>query len=203
MTHDARGGKLWRGVRWFVPLGVTVAIIGIIALFAYGLVRSAQGSTLVSDIAAGKKPSAPAFRLQAFWPPAGPPSPAVARAIRGGALDLGRLRGHPVVVTFWASWCVACRAEAKLLVEAAATNTRVVFVGIDVQDLRGDAVSFLRRYGITYTAVWDKTNSTYENYGLTGVPETYYLNAHGRIVAHDAGAVSAESLTAGIQEAMR
>ncbi|MEP6641895.1 MAG: TlpA disulfide reductase family protein [Gaiellales bacterium] len=190
-----------RGFRWFVPLGIALALIGVIALFAFGLIKSAQGTNLVSDIAAGKKPSAPALSLQAFWPTGSPPSPAVARAIKGGVLELDRLRGHPVVVNFWASWCIACRAEAKLLTTAAATNPRVVFIGVDVQDLRSYAIGFLSHYGVTYTAVSDKTNSTYESYGLTGVPETYYLDRHGRIVAHDPGAVSVASLHGGIRKA--
>jgi len=182
-------------------LGVALALIGVVALFAYGLIASSRGSTLVSEIAAGKKPAAPEFNLESFWPPGGPPTSLVAKAIRGGALDLRILRGHPVVVNFWASWCIACRAEAKLLVVEAATHPGVVFIGVDVQALRGDATGFLRRYSVTYTAVWDKTNSTYENYGLTGVPETYYLDRQGRIVAHDPGPVSSASLTAGIREA--
>ena len=200
-TGEGATARAWRGLRWFVPVVTTLAVTGVIALFAYGLVKSSQGATLVSDIAAGQKPAAPGFRLEAFWPPGRPPSPAVGRAIENGMLDLRAVRGHPVVLNFWASWCVACRAEAKLLVAAAAADPRVVFIGVDVQDLRGDAVGFLRRYGITYTAVWDKTNSTYEDYGLTGVPETYYLDRRGRIVAHDPGVVSEQSLAAGIQRA--
>jgi cytochrome c biogenesis protein CcmG/thiol:disulfide interchange protein DsbE len=181
----------------------TLALIGVVGLFAYGLVRASQGSTLVSEIAAGREPAAPEFKLESFWPPGAPPSPAVADAIHDGALDLGGLRGHPVVLNFWASWCVACRAEAKLLVAAAAANPRVVFIGVDVQDLRGDAIGFLRRYSVGYTAVWDKTNSAYENYGLTGVPETYYIDRRGRIVGHDAGPVSDTSLAVGIGKAIR
>jgi cytochrome c biogenesis protein CcmG/thiol:disulfide interchange protein DsbE len=104
-------------------------------------------------------------------------------------------------VNFWASWCIACRTEARLLTSAAASNPRVLFIGIDIQDLRGSAIGFLRRYGVTYTAVSDKTNSTYENYGLTGVPETYYVDNRGRIVAHDPGIVTLQTLQAGIQAA--
>jgi len=200
-ARKGAAARAWRSLRWLVPVVTALAVTGVIALFAYGLVKTSRGSTLVSAVAAGQKPAAPEFRLEAFWPPARPPSPAVGRAIKNGMLDLRGLRGHPVVVNFWASWCVACRAEAKLLVAAAAAHPRVVFVGVDVQDLRGDAVGFLRRYAITYTAVWDKTNSTYEDYGLTGVPETYYLDRRGRIVAHNPGVVSERSLAAGIREA--
>ena len=204
-TSSANGvsAALWRAFRWFLPLGASLAIIGVIALFAYGLIKSSQGTTLVSEISAGKKPAAPEFKLEAFWPPGGPPSQTVARAIGTGALDLRRLQGHPVILNFWASWCVACRAEAGLLTQAAAANPHVVFVGVDVQDLRSDARSFLRRYHVTYTAVSDKDNSTYESYGLTGVPETYYIDGRGRIVGHDPGAVSFESLNAGIRDASR
>ena len=194
---------IWRGARWLAPLAVSLAVIGVVALFAYGLLKASRGPNLVSDIAAGSKPTAPEFKLESFWPPGGASSPAVAAAISDGTLDLHRLRGHPVLVNFWASWCVACRAEAKLLNAAAATNPGVVFIGVDVQDLRGDALGFLRRYRVTYTAVWDKTNSTYEDYGLTGVPETYYIDPRGRIVGHDPGAVSATSLAAGIRKAIR
>lgn len=189
------------GLRWLLPLAASLAVIGLIALFAYGLIRAARAGTLVSEIAAGKRPAAPEFKLEPFWPPTGSQTPTVAHAIHAGALDLARLRGHAVVLNFWASWCVACRAEAGVLTSAAATNPSIAFVGVDVQDLRGDAIGFLRRYHVTYTAVSDKTNSTYENYGLTGVPETYYIDAHGRIVAHDPGAVSIQSLTAGIRKA--
>ena len=198
MTGTAR---IWRGLKWLVPITSTIAVMGVIAVFAYGLVKVAHGSTLVSEVAAGKKPPAPGFMLESFWPTTGPPSAAVASAIQNGTLDLNRLRGHPVVLNFWASWCIACRAEATILGGAAATNPRVVFVGVDVQDLRGDAIGFLRRYGVTYTAVWDKTNSTYVNYGLTGVPETYYIDRRGQIVAHDTGAVSETSLALGIRKA--
>lgn len=192
-----------RRMRWFPPLAAALGIVGVLALFTYGLVKSSEGTTLVSQIAAGKKPLAPEFKLEVFWPQSGSPTRAVASASPGGVLDLNRLRGRPVVLNFWASWCVACRAEAALLNTAAATNPGTVFVGIDVQDLRGDATGFLRRYHVSYTAVADKTNSTYERYGLTGVPETYYIDSRGRIVAHDPGPVTVETLMSGIRSARR
>jgi hypothetical protein len=62
-----------------------------------------------------------------------------------------------------------------------------VFVGIDVQDLTGDARAFARKYRINYVSLRDSGNSAYSAYGLTGVPETYYIDARGRAVAHAIG----------------
>ncbi|MGH9032654.1 MAG: TlpA family protein disulfide reductase, partial [Acidimicrobiia bacterium] len=77
-----------------------------------------------------------------------------------------------------------------------------VFVGIDVQDLRSDALAFLREFDVAYLSVRDEADEAYRAYGLTGVPETYYVSAYGRIVAHSPGAISRPSLEAGIAQAM-
>jgi cytochrome c biogenesis protein CcmG/thiol:disulfide interchange protein DsbE len=180
-----------------LPLLGGCAVLGVLALFTWSLLKASNGRNLVSAIAAGDRPAAPEFRLAVFWPPGGPPAE-VRAAMSGGALDLARLRGHPVLINFWASWCIPCRKEAPLLAAAAADHLNVIVIGVNVQDLRGDALGFLRRYRVSYTAVWDKTNSTYEAYGLTGVPETYYVNQTGRIVAHTPGPVSFESLEAAL-----
>jgi cytochrome c biogenesis protein CcmG, thiol:disulfide interchange protein DsbE len=75
-------------------------------------------------------------------------------------------------------------------------------LGVDVQDFESDARSFLERYDTNYVSVRDGGSSTYENYGLTGIPETYYLDARGRVVAHAVGEVSPDELEAGIANAV-
>jgi cytochrome c biogenesis protein CcmG/thiol:disulfide interchange protein DsbE len=110
------------------------------------------------------------------------------------------LRGHPVVVNFWASWCIPCKKEAPLLAASARTHRgQVVFLGIDVQDFKSDARRFLRRFDTPYVSVRDGPGSTYGDYGLTGVPETYWLDARGRIVAHYAGQIDRDQLEEGIR----
>ena len=90
--------------------------------------------------------------------------------------------------------------------ELLAASTRaherdVRFIGIDVQDLRSDALAFLREFDIPYVSVRDGGDETYRAYGLTGVPETYYLDSTGRIVGH--GAVSRAELERGIDAALQ
>ena len=63
-----------------------------------------------------------------------------------------------------------------------------------MQDFKSDARKFLTRYDTNYVSVRDGGQSTYEDYGLTGVPETYYFDARGRVVAHALGEVSPQEL---------
>jgi cytochrome c biogenesis protein CcmG/thiol:disulfide interchange protein DsbE len=70
----------------------------------------------------------------------------------------------------------------------------VAFVGLDIQDFESDARAFLRRLGVPYSSVRETGDGTYRAYGLTGLPETYFIDADGRILAHEAGAVSKAAL---------
>ena len=101
-----------------------------------------------------------------------------------GTLDLASLRGRPVVLNFWASWCVPCKGEAKLLERAWRQYRKrgVVFLGIDYHDVTSDARTFLERHGVTYPTVRDGSGRIGDRYGLTGVPETYFVNRQGRLV---------------------
>ncbi len=88
-----------------------------------------------------------------------------------------------------------------LAASARAHRDRVVFLGIDVQDFKSDARRFLRRFDTPYVSVRDGAGSTYGDYGLTGVPETYWIDARGRIVAHYSGQINRDQLEEGIHEA--
>lgn len=189
--------------RAFLKGGAIALVIGLLALLAWATFAAGKGSSLVAQIAAGDAPAAPSFELEVIWPRTETWSREVRGAVSDGKLSLAELRGRPVVLNFWASWCIPCRDEAPILnASAKAHRGEVVFLGIDVQDLRSDALSFLREFDFAYVSVRDEADDTYRAYGLTGVPETYYLSADGRIVAHSPGAISRSSLEAGIEQAI-
>ncbi len=180
-----------------------VAVASLLALLAWRLVAKNRGAELVGAISEGKAPAAPPFDLPVIWPRAVTWPPRLHRALGDGRIVLGELRGYPVVINFWASWCIPCKAEAPVLAASARAHAgEVAFLGIDVQDLTSDARRFLRRHGANYVSVRDGDNSVYSAYGLTGVPETYYLDRRGRIVAHSLGQLSRDELEQGIARAL-
>ncbi len=188
--------------RWSLPLKVTAvaAVVGLLGLLVWATLAAGRGSSLVARIAAGKKPAAPTFKLGVLWPHTDTWPPELKATIADGELDLRELRGHPVALNFWASWCIPCRQEAPILHASALRHRgRVVFLGVDVKDLTGDALGFARKYKMNYVSARDGSgDKTWNSYGLTGVPETYFIDPTGRIVAHIPGAVSAQTLEEGI-----
>ncbi|MGQ0569064.1 MAG: TlpA family protein disulfide reductase [Armatimonadota bacterium] len=156
-------------------LGSLILILG---LLAFVTARTNQQASITVPLARGLTPEAPAFDLP--------------RLDAGGTLDLRSLRGKVVVINFWASWCIPCRDEAPAI-EATwqrYKNRGVVVVGIDVQDLVPEAMRFLADTGTPYPMIRDKDNSVYRAYGLTGVPETFFVDRAGRIVRKFPGVVT-------------
>jgi cytochrome c biogenesis protein CcmG/thiol:disulfide interchange protein DsbE len=195
------GFALWR---WPLRVVALSLLIGLFGLLGWATLSAGKGTSLVARIAAGEAPPAPSFSLEVSWPRAETWPVAARRRLADGRLDLRELRGSPVVLNFWASWCIPCRDEAPVLnASARAHSGEVVFLGVNVQDLESDALAFSREFDTPYVSVRDRGNRTYEDYGLTGVPETYYLDSTGRIIAHVPGAISRASLEEGIAQAIR
>jgi cytochrome c biogenesis protein CcmG/thiol:disulfide interchange protein DsbE len=190
-------------LRVLLQAGAISILALLLALLVLRTVARDAGPHLVSEVKAGNKPLAPDFDLPVLWPHAETWPAKLRGALADGRVSPSELRGHPVVMNFWASWCVPCKAEAPRLVASARRHAgAVVFLGVDVQDFESDARSFLERYDTNYVSVRDGGSSTYENYGLTGIPETYYLDARGRVVVHAVGEISPEELEAGIANAV-
>ena len=177
------------------------------ALFAALVVRltkSDPGPGFVSAVQAGSKPAAPQFDLSVIWPHKETWPASLRPHVDRGTVSVQDLRGFPTVINFWASWCTACGSEAKRLAAAAQTTRgRVVFVGVDVNDLGSDARRFLQHHRLNYVALRSHGSSVYDAYGLIGLPETYYLDTKGRVVAQTIGELTARKLSAGIALAQR
>ena len=127
------------------------------------------------------------------------------RLDRSGKLEFASLRGRAVVLNFWASWCIPCKREAPLL-ERAWRRYRgrgLVVLGIDANDFKGDARTFMRKHGVTYPIVHDGAGDTLGPYGVTGFPETVFVNRRGEFVGeHIRGELSAEQLERNIKLAL-
>jgi cytochrome c biogenesis protein CcmG, thiol:disulfide interchange protein DsbE len=177
---------------WFSPrrLALTAAVALAAGAVAAGLLLAAPGADLG---ASGSLPAAerrPAPEVDGRWlvPP---------------PVRLDDLRGKPVVINFWASWCVPCRQEGPGLQRfwQAERARGAVVLGLNMQDVTDDARDFVRQFGMTYPNVRDGGNEVARRYGTTGLPETFFISARGRIVGHVIGVVSAGQLRDGLAAA--
>jgi cytochrome c biogenesis protein CcmG, thiol:disulfide interchange protein DsbE len=169
---------------------LAVALVaGLLALLIWKVTHG-NGGGVARKVDRGHVVAAPNFELS--------------RLDRPGRLQLASLRGKAVVLNFWASWCYPCNKEAGALERAwRGGDGRVVVIGVDVNDLSSDARKFMREHGVTYPIVHDNKNATSPKYGLTGLPETFFVDPTGRVVAHVAGQVTASQLRNGIEEALK
>jgi cytochrome c biogenesis protein CcmG/thiol:disulfide interchange protein DsbE len=192
----ARRSALGTALR-VVAVGV---VLSLLFLLVWDLVHSGSGASFTTKIKQGKKPPAPTFALPVLWDHRETWPDALGARLDDGRLALTELRGYTVVVNFWASWCVPCKEEAPAFHAAAVRYAgRVVFLGMDTQDFTSAARRFLARYKVNYVSVRDGTDRTYTSYGLTGVPETYFIDPQGRAVEHAVGAISRRELEDGIR----
>ena len=143
-----------------------------------------------------------AVRNQAATPEPGDMAPDFSRPIlsgpvgdRSASLSLADLKGRPVVLNFWASWCEPCKDEAPLLRKAYEEyGDRVSFVGVDIRDARSDALRFVADEDLDYVHVRDEDLEMYDDFGLTGQPETFFLDQEGVIIEHVNGPLFEDTL---------
>jgi len=94
---------------------------------------------------------------------------------------LRALRGHPVVVNVWGSWCAPCRVELPIIQRASLDwGKRVAFLGVDTSDNRHDAAKLLDDIPVTYPSYEDPNGKIFTRYGLRGAPSTVYYDAAGK-----------------------
>ena len=112
---------------------------------------------------------------------------------------LATLKGKPVVLNVWASWCGPCTREAPSLAQVSAQYAgRVQFIGVDIEDQLTPARAFIAKYGWSYPSVFDPTGSIRDDLGLLGQPVTILYDASGAKVFGWSGATSPGQLAAEI-----
>ncbi|MFQ5846897.1 MAG: TlpA family protein disulfide reductase [Candidatus Methylomirabilales bacterium] len=162
---------------------ILLSVIALLLLLAYGFGKDPTliPSPLVSKLA-------PDFSLS---------------LLDGGTLRLQDLRGRPVVVNFWASWCYpACWNEAPRL-EAAWRRYKdrdLMVVGIVYQDTENNAKDFIQEHGKTFPNGMDRKSRIAIEYGVYGVPETFFINREGKIAHKHIGEISMDTLLAQIEQ---
>jgi len=164
--REHRPGRL---IRWTLA----VLFVGVVAIGAIFASRFGIDPSLVQSPLLGKP--APAFQAPYLE--------------KEGMLNSETLAGQIVVLNFWASWCVACRAEHDDLVRAsrAYADRGVVFIGVDFQDKRDEAIAFLDEMGRAYDNVVDDGSRVAIEYGVYGIPETFFIDADGIVQAKIVG----------------
>ena len=117
----------------------------------------------------------------------------------GQQVALSGYRGQPLIVNFFASWCEPCKKETPLLATFyRAEKGKVALVGLDENDVVGNATSFTRADGVGYPVGWDPQFSVGSAYGVDALPQTFFLNARHQIVDRIFGAVTLTELNQGI-----
>jgi cytochrome c biogenesis protein CcmG/thiol:disulfide interchange protein DsbE len=179
-------------LRPWVAVLVLIPIVAILALFGSRLAQQGPGGggfgvNTIGLLGEPKVRAVPAIALKTF---------------HGDDVLLSDLKGQVVVLNFWGSWCVPCRQEAQALerVWRATRGNDVQFVGVNVWDAESDALRFIRDLGVTYVNAPDPAGKLAIELGLTGVPETYFVDREGNLVRRWVGPITEERLAALIAE---
>jgi cytochrome c biogenesis protein CcmG/thiol:disulfide interchange protein DsbE len=137
------------------------------------------------------------------------------RLLGGGTLTSEELRGEPVVLNFWASWCVPCREEMPLFEKMwrRYEDQGVQIIGVTYQDSAEGAEGFVDEVGVTYPIALDTDGSLASELGVRGLPQTFFIDrdfSFEKLSAGDAlegggdrvtfGAIDAATLEAKIEE---
>jgi cytochrome c biogenesis protein CcmG/thiol:disulfide interchange protein DsbE len=171
--------EVGRSARRHKVLSAIIALVIAGSLTAIGLAGSSSGGP-------AKPVAASTFSL-----------PALGHS--GQQVALSGYRGQPLIVNFFASWCEPCQKETPLLARFYQTEKgKVALVGLDENDVVGNATRFTQAQGVSYPVGWDPAGTAATSYGVNALPQTFFLNAKHQVVARIFGAVTLADLHKGI-----
>ena len=177
------------------PLTATEALTAPVTAAAPGAAASTPAAAPASAAAPAETRGimvgqlAPRFELQTL-------------AAADRTMTIDDLLGKPTVLSFWTTWCPYCLRQTPVLVAGAGryAGRGVQFVGIDVSEKADAVAAYAKQHAIPYPVLLDTDGQAAGAYGVDGYPTTYFLDADGRIVAHQIGAMSDEQLTTFVEK---
>jgi thiol-disulfide isomerase/thioredoxin len=189
VTAGPPGGPRRGMTGWFGGLsrGRKLALTWSASVLAVVIALLAIGATSGGPAKHAPPPRAGAFTLSALGHP-------------GQHISLAQYAGHPLILNFFASWCAPCQRETPLIARFYRSHRRsVIIVGIDVNDSNAAGLAFARKMGVAYPLASDPAPMSMAlSYGVTALPQTFFLDAQHRIVKRVIRAVTLTDLRSGV-----
>ena len=161
-----------------------VLVLALFAALAYGLANRSSATGRSGETRVGKP--APEFAM---------------RLLDGGELRLSDYEGVPLVINFWASWCPPCRQESPGFERLwrRYRDSGIQFVGVDIQDEVSDAQDYVREFGLTFPNGLDPDGKITVEYGVIGLPVTFFVGSSGIVEGRWVGAIPEDKLEEWVQ----